>query len=269
MSPFPESKHSLAKPVDAPRQNQVFEGKVSVKAPNKLSNKTQAFTPSKEQDDIVKACATSNVMVSARPGSGKTTTIKAILQDNPSTSMVVITYSKRLQVDTLNKLMPYGFEEDDKVLLDLRQKNARPTWRSTVDLVVLDEVQDMNENLYWLTCAFLATVSRNQENPPRLLCLGDPNQAIYEFKGADSRYLQLAEDAFKDVNPYPWEKLSLPKSFRLSHQTAAFVNTLITGTEKIEGSHDGPMPIYLHADLDDAESLLKKVRPLIEQYTPE
>ncbi|PVG00448.1 P-loop containing nucleoside triphosphate hydrolase protein, partial [Serendipita vermifera] len=244
------------------------------------------FTPSPEQHSIVKACATSNVMVSARPGSGKTTTVEAILQDNPRTSMIVLTYSKRLQLDTLDALKPYGFEQvytfhglagklfntvakDDKALLDLRDKNVRPVWSPSYDLVVLDELQDMTETLYWLTCVFLDAVSKNQAKPPRLLCLGDPHQAIYEFRGADSRYLRHAEEVFKDVNPYPWVNQDLVKSFRLSHQTAAFVNSFITGTNYIQGSHDGPKPIYMHANLKDVDSLLKTIQPLIQRHTPD
>jgi type IV secretory pathway ATPase VirB11/archaellum biosynthesis ATPase len=67
----------------------------------------RGFVPSPAQKAIVEACKTHNVMVSARPGSGKTTTAEAIVQANPSTRIAVITYSKRLQLDTEKRLRRY------------------------------------------------------------------------------------------------------------------------------------------------------------------
>ncbi|PVG00452.1 hypothetical protein CPB86DRAFT_188401 [Serendipita vermifera] len=66
----------------------------------------KTFIPSPEQLRIVEACAHSNVWVSARPGSGKTTTVKAILEDNPSIPMIHITYSKQLQLKHQTPLNP-------------------------------------------------------------------------------------------------------------------------------------------------------------------
>jgi hypothetical protein len=65
------------------------------------------FKPSPAQLAIVEACKTHNVMVSARPGSGKTATAEAIVRANPSTRIAVITYSKRLQLDTQKRLEGY------------------------------------------------------------------------------------------------------------------------------------------------------------------
>ncbi|PVG00451.1 P-loop containing nucleoside triphosphate hydrolase protein [Serendipita vermifera] len=105
--------------------------------------------------------------------------------------------------------------------------------------------------------------------PPRILCLGDPHQAIYQFRGADARYLQLAREIFKDFNPYRWKGENLTKSFRLSYENADFVNSFIPQNAHIQGSHHGPKPIYLHADLKDVDSLLQELQPLVERYTPE
>jgi hypothetical protein len=69
------------------------------------------FTPSPEQLAVVKACRTHNVMVSARPGAGKTATAKAIVAMDPLIPAVIVTYSKRLQMDTLAALEPYGFTD--------------------------------------------------------------------------------------------------------------------------------------------------------------
>ena len=49
-----------------------------------------------------------NVMVSARPGAGKTATAEAVVAANPEVPTAIITYSKRLQLDTQRRLENYG-----------------------------------------------------------------------------------------------------------------------------------------------------------------
>jgi Ni2+-binding GTPase involved in maturation of urease and hydrogenase len=49
-----------------------------------------------------------NVMVSARPGAGKTATAEAVVAANPNVQTAIITYSKRLQLDTQRRLESYG-----------------------------------------------------------------------------------------------------------------------------------------------------------------
>jgi superfamily II DNA or RNA helicase len=56
--------------------------------------------PSSEQKAVVDALRDSNVIVSARPGSGKTTTAKAVVEANPESRILILTYSKRLQRET-------------------------------------------------------------------------------------------------------------------------------------------------------------------------
>jgi superfamily I DNA/RNA helicase len=158
---------------------------------------------------------------------------------------------------------------NDNILLQLRHENAQPVWDGApYELIILDELQDMTDNLYWLAYMFAINIARRQGKMPRLLVLGDPRQAIYEFRGADAQFLEQAEHTFKDINPYPWQNLKLSQSFRLSHQTTNFVNGFI-GEKYIEGSHDGPKPIYMHIDLKNRGALLDAIRPLIEKYTPE
>ncbi|KAG8834894.1 hypothetical protein FRC17_006441 [Serendipita sp. 399] len=224
-------------------------------------------------------------MVQARPGAGKTATGEAVVAANPEVSVAVVTYSKRLQLDALRRLEPYASADvftfhgiasrlfgevihNDTLLLDLRTRGIQPVWNPAYEILILDELQDLSENLYWLTCVLISQVTRALERPPRILLLGDSRQAIYDFRGADARYLQLAEDTFSDLTPYRWQNLKLSKSFRLSHATADFVNTFI-GENYVQGSHHGPKPIYIHADLSHTPRLVHALIPLIKKYKPE
>ncbi|KZV99986.1 P-loop containing nucleoside triphosphate hydrolase protein [Exidia glandulosa HHB12029] len=250
---------------------------------------TRSFIPSPEQTAVIEHCRHSNVVVAARPGSGKTATAEALVQANPSVPIAVVTYSKRLQISTQTRLADYAqadaftfhglasrlFGEvvhTDNLLRNLRQKKTPPTWTNMPDYryVILDELQDMTSDLYWLSCTFITALTRRNGTAPNLLILGDQRQAIYEFRGADARYLTLTPDIFSAMSPYSWERLQLAQSFRLSHQTASFVNNaFLGGDEYIKGSHDGRKPLYVHADLSNIRALIDVFLPLIHEYGPE
>lgn len=249
----------------------------------------RAFIPSAEQQAIVELCRTQNVVVSARPGAGKTATAEAIVAADPNKPVVIITYSKRLQLDTARRLSAYPgsgtftfhglarkfFSTDvfnDALLRSLRLKGNIPAWTGDpYEIVILDELQDCTDDLFWLICAFISAVTQAAGGKtPQIVVLGDERQAIYEFRGADARYLSLSSAAMSSLSPYPWTHLALSKSFRLSHQTCAFVNNVFLGGEQyIVGSHNGPKPLYIYGDTFDVNSVSKYLLPLIRKYGPE
>ncbi|KAF9024806.1 P-loop containing nucleoside triphosphate hydrolase protein [Hymenopellis radicata] len=241
------------------------------------AQQTRSFTPSLEQSAVVEQLQTSNVIVSARPGAGKTATAEAVLQANPDIPVAVITYSKRLQMDTQKRLAEYPLADiytfhglasrffgtlvyNDAVFRSLRDAKTLPVWPNMpqYSLVILDEIQDLTDDLYWLTCTFISTLTRARGHAPRLLVLGDPKQAIYNFRGADERYLELSASNFAALSPYEWHNRHLSTSFRLSRSTARF--------QYIEGSHDGAKPLYIHANLRQVHKVIRLLIPLIRKY---
>jgi superfamily I DNA/RNA helicase len=258
-----------------------------------LSTRAQAvaqtprrFVPSPEQCAIVEALRTQNVIVSARPGAGKTATAEAIVAANPDCSVAVITYSKRLQLETTHRLKEYpgcdvytfhGLASKlfrasvygDTLLHAFRKVGTTPAWTGqSYDIVILDEMQDCTVILFWLTCSFLQAITHAVGgNAPRIVTLGDERQAIYKFRGADPRYLTLASSTMDALSPHSWTQMTLSKSFRLSHQNARFINEVFLGGEAyITGSHDGPPPLYIRADLWNAIELADRLAPLIREY---
>lgn len=253
-----------------------------------LSDTNRSFIPSAEQQEIVNRSRLQNVVVSARPGAGKTATAEAIVRANPGLAVVVVTYSKRLQLETARRLEDYELCDvytfhgmagklfndvvyNDVKLQDLRKDGAAPTWTGMpYDIIILDELQDCTENLYWLASTFILAVTRAAGCPPRIVALGDERQAIYDFRGADPRFLSLSPSIFSALSPYKWSHLPLSKSFRLSHETARFVNqTFLGGGQHITGSHDGPKPIYIHENLLYIQRVAEKLVPLIQEYGAE
>ena len=250
---------------------------------------TSHFKPSPEQAEVVKCLKTHNVVVSARPGSGKTATAEALAMENPNVPIAVITYSKRLQLDTEKRLEKYT-EVDTYTFHSLAGRLFGRVIKDDVDLIterysqsipnidkfrkyrfiVLDELQDLTDNLYWLTSTFIASIARSTGRSPGILALGDSHQAIYDFKGADSRFLEKAETVFHPVSDRDWKSLSLSHSFRLTRPTADFINNACLGGEQyILGMGDGPKPLYLRANLWETKKLFNFLWPYIEKYNPD
>lgn len=255
--------------------------------------KKPAFTPSEDQQKIAKLCRTQNVVVSARPGSGKTSTAEAIIAAHPDLTVLVLTYSKRLHLETLRRIRPYpncevytfhsmagrlfGTEVSNdailsKLIREALDQNELPQWSfEPFDIIVLDEFQDCTESLFWLTNCFIrANQQKAGGKPARLVVLGDERQAIYGFRGADDRYLTFAPELFGAVNPYTFSKASLRQSFRLSEQTVRFINDVFLGGEAcIMSNKTGPKPMVLKCAPFDSYALAKKLWPLIKQYGAE
>jgi superfamily I DNA/RNA helicase len=204
--------------------------------------------------------------------------------------IAIVTYSKRLQMETEQRLIDYPNVDtytfhglagrlfgrtvfNDTLLHDLRTAGVMPkrTKIPPYAYVVLDELQDLSEDLYWVTYIFISVITQLAGRAPQVLGLGDARQAIYEFRGADARFLDLAPDVFSAVSPYKWEASELSRSFRLTAETAAFVNNAFLGGEQcITGIREGgPLPLYVHADLEDVLKLLDLLVPLIKKYGPE
>ncbi|KAH7088035.1 P-loop containing nucleoside triphosphate hydrolase protein [Paraphoma chrysanthemicola] len=249
----------------------------------------EGLFPSPEQQTVVELCQTQNVIVSARPGAGKTATAEAIVADDPNKPIAIITYSKRLQLGMAVRISAYPESDvftfhglaghlfsttvhNDSLLRSLRRQGDVPVWTGApYQTVILDELQDCTDDIFWLICAFVSAVTHAADGKaPQIVVLGDERQAIYAFRGADARYLSLSSTAMTAMSPYQWTHLALSKSFRLSHENCAFVNRAFLGGEKyIMGSHNGPRPVYLYGNTWNADSVAKHLVPLIHKYGPE
>jgi hypothetical protein len=232
-----------------------------------------SFKPSREQQAIAELCSTKNVLVSARPGSGKTATAEAIVAAHPDKRVAVLTYSKRLQLETYQRLRTYSNCEvftfhamagllfgtlvrNNAILVEQRKKvlnrSELPQWDpEPFDIIVLDEFQDCTELLFWLAnCFILANDRKMGGQSARLVVLGDEKQSIYGFRGADDRYLTLAPELLGPLNRYPFVKAQLSQSFRLSIQSVRFINnTFLGGESYITSSKPGPKPIVIRCHL--------------------
>ncbi|SCO33296.1 uncharacterized protein FFMR_02940 [Fusarium fujikuroi] len=234
-----------------------------------------------------------NVVVSARPGSGKTATIEAIAAAHPDKRIGSILFSKRLQSETSHRLKKYHNSDvytfhgmagvllrqvvpSDEALIKLLENINKcgklPRCASKpFDIIVLDEFQDCNPETFWLVeCFVRANNLRKGGQPARIVVLGDERQSIYRFRGADPRYLTLAPEVLGPTSPYPFAEVQLGNSFRLSSSAVQFINRVFLGGEQyISSSRRGPKPIVLRCNIWDNLAVAGAISPLIRRYKPE
>ncbi|KAF4435684.1 p-loop containing nucleoside triphosphate hydrolase [Fusarium acutatum] len=235
-----------------------------------------AFKLSSQQLRIAKLCADQKVVVSARPGSGKTATIEAIAAAHSDKRIGSILFSKRLQSGTSHRLKKYHNSDvytfhgmagvllgqvvpSDEALIKLLENIDKcgklPRWASKpFDIIVLDEFQDCNPETFWLVeCFVRANNLRKGGQPARIVVLGDERQSIYRFRGADPRYLIVAPEVLGPISPYPFAEVQLGNSFRLSSSAVQFINRVFLGGEQyISSSKLGPKPIVLRCNIWDS-----------------
>lgn len=147
------------------------------------------------------------------------------------------------------------------------------------DVLVLDEQQDMTRVLY----AFVMKLVRDSiaagphgdeaTKRKRFVLLGDPRQELYEYNGADSRFLTLAPRLFArhaegGGGDDSWLSIRLDTSYRLTPETAKFVNEQVLkpppGEEIVAAAASGETnskPLYLVCNAYDTDVTGKQKSP--------
>lgn len=203
---------------------------------------------SEEQTHIIDLCRKDqNVIVDAVAGSGKTTTLLGIADDNKR--MLAVLYNKSLKKETrqraaqrelvLLEIHTYhalarkyynNTVKDDtgitKVLKDNKQPIVQlPKW----ERIIVDEVQDMNP-LYF---SLVKKIINDLANPKlRITVMGDRYQSVYAFLGADARFLTHADKIYKQVEG-DWINASLSTTYRCSPSICTFINTGLLGYNRM------------------------------------
>lgn len=264
---------------------------------------------SDEQTAIVKAICTSNVVVDACAGSGKTTTVLNIAKNiGQTSSILLLTYNTRLRAETIQRATALGLnitvhtyhsfgykhigkscrtdagiisfiKKDKKLTLCDVTANAvadAPTKKSTSSaapvpiytIIIIDEAQDMSKYYYKLVLRIIEIMPTR----PLLCVMGDRNQSIYAFNGADPRFITMAEKIYDTSNDAPsagWSRLDLQTSYRLTKQMAAFINNCTNRgpVKPIIAVKDGIKPQYIY--YNDASTIVDEIKRLLKTgYAP-
>ena len=95
--------------------------------------------------------------------------------------------------------------------------------------------------------------------PPQLLFLGDYMQCLYEFKGADWRFLTLAREIWSSDPLYPpnsFVDCSLKTSYRITNQMSSFVNNVMLGEQRMSACREGSPVIYIRNNRYNLEKII-------------
>ena len=230
--------------------------------------------PSEEQMNIINHIKSGkyNGEVDAVAGSGKTTTILSLATHIADKSIIQITYNSELKREVSEKKEKYGLTNIEIftyhsfaykyytqeantdigiskiVRTGMLPKRALPQ----IDILVGDEIQDMNFLYYQFVQKVLTDCGKTtRHNPVQILILGDKYQGLYEFKGADIRFLTLGHKIWSTSSPFPFKQMNLTTSYRVTRQIADFVNKVMLGPETSSSSsspNDNNMRIHAVKD---------------------
>lgn len=237
---------------------------------------------SEEQASIVEIVKSkNNIIVDACAGSGKSTTVLSIANAYPHMRLLLITYNhslrkemqekirelqiQNIQVHTYHSLAFTTYSKDagrDKGMRQVIIENMIPKINiPKFNILVLDEAQDMT-NLYF---RFILKFIKDNREPFQLVVLGDYMQGLYEFKGADIRFLTKSGELWSKI-PYLINTdcidCSLRTSYRITNQIAAFVNKGMLGMDRLQACRDGPPVLYIRGRI---ERLQEKVVSIIRK----
>ncbi len=204
-----------------------------------------------------------NAIVNAVAGSGKSTTVLSIASATKSLKTIQFTYNamlrheikektealdiKNLDVHTYHSMaVKYYFSgayTDTGIRRILAENMAPRIHIPKKDIVVIDEAQDMTPLYFQLVVKF----TMDMNHPFIVVVLGDFMQGLYEFKGADTRFLTLAHKIWEShplLKSKVFHMCSLSTSYRITNQMSAFVNEVLLGTNFINTCRDGGLKVH-------------------------
>ena len=243
-------------------------------------------TPSAEQQVIINHIQQGkNVIVDACAGSGKSTTILScalVLRDK---KVLQLTYNKTLrhevqekvvelqipnmEVHTYHSLAYNYYHHDGQMDNGIRRiirDNINPkTKLPEFDLLVVDEAQDMTNVYYRLLLKFI----QDSQRPFQVMILGDKMQGLYDFKGADTRFLTFGQSCWQDVPLLVSNEFvccTLKTSYRITVPMARFVNNALLDEKRLWAVKQGSPVMYARRDnFATAKCIVAQIAYLIEQ----
>jgi hypothetical protein len=221
--------------------------------------------PSEEQQLVIDNLKKGyNVICSAVAGSGKSSTVLATSIQMPNSQILQITYNSSLRLEIKEKVKHLGLENisihtfhslavkyyspdchTDTGIRRVLLNDIKPRSEiSKIDLCMLDEFQDCSELYFRLVLKFL----RDMGSPVQILILGDPLQCLYGFKGADSRFLSMADQIWKGsdlLKSQTFVQCPLKMSYRITDQMGRFVNEAMFGSRMMLTCKTGEPVTYI------------------------
>ena len=162
----------------------------------------------------------------------------------------------------------FGLDYNDLIIFTLHifreNPDIRLKWQERLEYIMIDEFQDIDGLQYELMEAL-------QGYHKNLFIVGDPDQTIYTWRGANTKYLMDFDQSHEGT-----KTILMLKNYRSTPQIVAAANALISKNHHRIAKDleavlpDGPLPVYNHAASQQKEALwmAEKVRALAETGVP-
>jgi hypothetical protein len=222
--------------------------------------------PSNEQDIIINNIINKNIVVNAVAGSGKSTTACFIGKKYYNKNILFITYNKKLRYENIRKVRDFGltnvnvfnyhsfcfhkyliYGNTDEMIDEAIKKNEHKTEKKfKYDIIIVEEAQDITPLYFQL----LKMIIKHNSTGATYCIIGDTMQTIYQYNGADERFMTMANDLFPS-NERSWMTCTLSITYRLTRPMCSFINNVVLqSNEPILHPHvnDGTKPRYLFCD---------------------
>lgn len=207
--------------------------------------------PSEEQQLIIDYVKQGfNIQVQAVAGSGKSTTVLSVAKQCHDKQILQLTYNSSLRLEikekvkelelenisvhTFHSLAVKYYSNDSHTDTGMRQVLLKKPYPRVpikpIDILVIDENQDLTQLYFQFILKFLLDMGTKIQ----IICLGDYRQCIYEFKGADMRFLTFADKIWSRyiyIDNREFKHCTLKTSYRITDQMANFVNKALLGEE--------------------------------------
>lgn len=203
-----------------------------------------------------------NSVVDAVAGSGKSTTVLSIAAKLVCKKFIQLTYNSMLRCEIKEKteqLRIHNLDIHTYHSLAVKYYNSSAYTDTGIrhilahntaprihipkkDVVVIDEAQDMT----FLYFQFIVKYTMDMKSPFQLIVLGDYMQGLYEFKGADTRFLTLAIEIWKNhpnLKSKTFHSCTLKTSYRITNQMASFINCAMLDEDRLIACRDGPVKV--------------------------
>ena len=167
---------------------------------------------SDEQQSVIQGLIDgNNIIVDSVAGSGKTTCNLHIAKHFPQLNILLLTYNAKLKLETrekVSKLKINNLETQSYHSFCVKHYNKKCYTDTTIniilktnqplldsidyDIIIIDEAQDMSNIYYQLVCK----IYNDNKKEAKICIVGDKFQSIFQFNGADERFITMAEKIF-------------------------------------------------------------------------
>jgi len=150
------------------------------------------------------------------------------------------------------------FDLDDliykPVMLFRTEQDIHQKFKNKFKFVLIDEFQDINAAQYMMIQLL------KPERQANITAIGDPNQAIYGFRGANVEFIDYVKDDYPDV-----EIINLTQSYRCSDRILKASQQVLELEEVLSGLDEGlRINISLQSsDKSEAEFIARTIEQLI------